>query len=131
MAAPPSIPPTCKILMSVSKNAVPTAQLPFPKRTPRNLLNPSMGVMPVRMACLPNSNWIATLTRQLTRMTQKVMKPPFAPSTVVAMSSPEPTMEAERMKPGPRKRSLPLREMGGSLMPGCDISNFMNVKQMA
>jgi hypothetical protein len=29
------------------------------------------------------------------------------------ISSPEPTMEAERMKPGPRKRSLPAKEVGG------------------
>ena len=47
-------------------------------------------------------------------MTQRQMNPAFAPSRVVAISSPEPTMEAERMKPGPRKRSLPVKLAGGS-----------------
>jgi hypothetical protein len=56
-------------------------------------------------------------------MTQNVINPPFAPSTVVAINSPEPTMEADKIKPGPRKLSLPLRDMGGSLMPGCDMTN--------
>jgi hypothetical protein len=35
---------------------------------------------------------------------------------VVAMSSPEPTMDAERMKPGPKNCNLPFQLSGGSLM---------------
>jgi hypothetical protein len=39
-------------------------------------------------------------------MTQKVIKPPFAPRIVVAINSPDPTIEAERIKPGPKNLSL-------------------------
>ena len=35
-------------------------------------------------------------------MTQSVTKPALAPRAVVAMSSPEPMMFADRMMPGPR-----------------------------
>jgi len=65
------------------------------------------------MAFLPNSSCNATFTKQLTMITQNVMKPAFAPSAVVAMSSPEPTMAAERIKPGPRYLSLPTKVVGG------------------
>ena len=41
------------------------------------------------------------------------MKPALAPSAVVAMSSPEPTIAAESMKPGPRYLSLPANVVGG------------------
>jgi hypothetical protein len=47
-------------------------------------------------------------------MTQEATNPAFAPSVVVAMSSPEPTMEADRINPGPRNVSLCRNEPGGS-----------------
>ena len=56
---------------------------------------------------------MATLIRQLTKMTQKVMNPALAPKTVVAISSPEPTIDAERINPGPRNLSWENIERGG------------------
>jgi hypothetical protein len=49
---------------------------------------------------------MATFTKQLTRITQKVIKPPFAPRIVVAINSPDPTIEAERINPGPKNLSF-------------------------
>ena len=46
--------------------------------------------------------------------TQRQTTPALAPRSVVIINSPEPTMEAERMKPGPRKRSFPVKLPGGS-----------------
>jgi hypothetical protein len=68
------------------------------------------------MAVLPNSSWIATFITQLTIITQNAMKPAFAPRSVVAINSPDPTMDAERMKPGPRKDNFDRNDSGGSLM---------------
>ncbi len=47
-------------------------------------------------------------------ITQKAMKPARAPNVVVAMSSPDPTIDADRIKPGPRNRRRPMSEVGGS-----------------
>ena len=55
---------------------------------------------------------MATFTKQLTRITQNVMNPALAPRAVVAMSSPEPTIAADRIKPGPRCRSCPKNVVG-------------------
>jgi hypothetical protein len=49
-------------------------------------------------------------------MIQNAMNPAFAPNTVVAISSPDPTIEAERIKPGPRNLILFKKVLGGSLM---------------
>ena len=59
---------------------------------------------------------MATLIKQLTKMTQKVIKPAFAPNTVVAINSPDPTIDADRINPGPKNFNLVKNELGGSLM---------------
>jgi hypothetical protein len=46
-------------------------------------------------------------------ITQKAMNPAFAPNMVVAINSPEPTIEADKIKPGPRNFNLLLKEVGG------------------
>ena len=47
-------------------------------------------------------------------MIQNATKPAFAPNVVVAISSPDPTIEAERINPGPKNFNLPAKEVGGS-----------------
>jgi hypothetical protein len=49
-------------------------------------------------------------------MIQKAVNPAFAPSVVVAINSPEPTMDADKINPGPRNLSLSIKETGGSLI---------------
>ena len=58
----------------------------------------------------------ATLTRQLTRITHIATKPAFAPSWVVAISSPDPTIEADNIKPGPRCFTVFPSVLGGSMI---------------
>ena len=53
---------------------------------------------------------------QLTRMIHSAAKPTCAPSVVVAMSSPEPTMDAARTMPGPTRRSAASIVAGGVSM---------------
>ena len=59
-------------------------------------------VTPSETVYRPSSIWTKTLIRQLKMMNQRSVKPVFAPSCVVTMSSPEPTMLAEMISPGPR-----------------------------
>ena len=54
------------------------------------------------------------LTKVETKTSQKSMKPTWAPRVVAVSSSPEPTTAALVIIPGPRKRRLPLRPVGGS-----------------
>src|SRR5688572_458010 len=115
-AEPPIIPPNCTILRVVNIPTVQTAHPALPKRMPGNLLNRFITVSPVSIACFPNSNCTATFIRQLTMITQKAIKPAFAPNMVVAINSPEPTIEADKIKPGPRNFNLLLKETGGSLI---------------
>jgi hypothetical protein len=49
-------------------------------------------------------------------ITQNATNPAFAPNMVVAINSPEPTIEADKIKPGPRNFNLLLKETGGSLI---------------
>jgi hypothetical protein len=51
-------------------------------------------------------------------MTHIATKPAFAPSAVVAINSPDPTIEADRIKPGPRYFDIPAKFVGGSSI--CD-----------
>jgi hypothetical protein len=49
-------------------------------------------------------------------MIQKTTNPPRAPKMVVAINSPDPTIDAERIKPGPRNFNLDLNVTGGDLI---------------
>ena len=102
IAEPLSTPPTCSGLMSIMTSQSQIDQFPLPIFGPGNWFSASKVVSPEWIACFPNSSCTKTFTRQLTMMTQRATNPAFAPSVVVAMSSPDPTIEAERMKPGPR-----------------------------
>ena len=52
---------------------------------------------------------------QLKRISQRSTKPASAPSFVVTISSPEPTIAPETMMPGPISRRRPARVRGGSI----------------
>ena len=98
---PPTMPPTCIILAIINSNHTQIDQFACPRRGPGSVLSDAMVDSPVPIACLPNSSCTTTLTKQLKMMNHIRMKPARAPTIVVAINSPEPTMEAERIKPGP------------------------------
>jgi hypothetical protein len=56
------------------------------------------------------------LAKQLTIITQKATEPALAPRVVVAINSPEPTIDADRIKPGPRNLRLLAIVEGGSFI---------------
>src|SRR5687768_10313934 len=56
------------------------------------------------------------LQKQLRMTTHSAVYPACAPSVVVAINSPEPTMEAARTMPGPIRRSVARKLTGGSSM---------------
>ena len=93
-----------------------TGHRAFPQIGPGNEFRICMEVFPVSMVCFPNSICTATFTAQLTSITQKVMNPARAPRVVVAISSPDPTIPAERINPGPRFLILSMNETGGTLI---------------
>jgi len=64
-----------------------------------------------------SSTCTATFTNVLKMTIHRIAKPAWAPSVVVAISSPDPTIEALRISPGPRYRTLCRQPVGGSLMP--------------
>jgi hypothetical protein len=51
---------------------------------------------------------------QLSRINHNATNPALAPRVVVAISSPDPTMEADRMNPGPRNLIFSEIFSGGS-----------------
>src|SRR5687767_1742452 len=61
-----------------------------------------------------------TLTMQARMTNHSIEKPSAAPTFGVTMSSPEPTMAALMMRPGPRCEAVPSHPRGGSsTSPGC------------
>ena len=71
---------------------------------------------PVVMDILAISSWRMIFKAQLKMMVHRVTKPAWAPRAVVAINSPEPTMEAVTMIPGPMYFSLPMNVVGGSFI---------------
>ena len=114
IAVPPNIPPTCTIFNNVSANIDQSAHPLLLIFGPGNLLKECITVSPEIIACLPNCNCMVTLTRQLISIIQNITKPALAPREVVAMSSPDPTTAADKMKPGPRCLKIPKKFSGGS-----------------
>ena len=53
------------------------------------------------------------LMKQLNRITHRATKPACAPKVVVAISSPEPTIDAQRIMPGPMRRRIARKVDGG------------------
>ena len=86
---------------------------------PKNLgpgtrLKASSGVRPHVSVVRPISIWAATLMAQPRMISQSSTKPASAPTIVVAISSPLPTMELARTIPGPRCASDCQSVCGGS-----------------
>ena len=80
------------------------------------LLKPERAGVPVAIVQRASSIWTATLTTQLKMTIQRMTKPTWAPSVVVAISSPEPTIDALKIRPGPRYFRLSSQPFGGSLI---------------
>ena len=73
-----------------------------------------MLVRPSAMANRPNSTWTKTLITQPSTISHNSQKPASAPVLVVAMSSPEPTIDAAIINPGPNRLRIPPSVRGGS-----------------
>ena len=70
-------------------------------------------VFPLVIACLPSSICANTFTTQPIIISQRKSKCASAPVLVVAINSPEPTMEPARIIPGPMFSNIPLSVVGG------------------
>ena len=57
---------------------------------------------------------------QLTSITQNVIKPASAPKVVVAINSPAPTIDADKMKLGPKNFNFPTKVEGGCFILSLD-----------
>ncbi len=90
---PPMIPPTWRGLINIMSNQSQVAQLPYPELRTGQLVERLESRLPEWIACFPNSSWTNTFTRQLTMITQSATKPASAPRAVVAINSPDPTIE--------------------------------------
>src|SRR5262245_44593901 len=108
------MPPTCNSVSMTMIAHAQTTQL-TPALGPGTRLKPSSPVCPVAIVYLPNSPCTTGLIAQLTRMIQSSVNPACAPSVVVAISSPEPTIDAASTMPGPMRPSAdPIVSGGGS-----------------
>jgi hypothetical protein len=117
-ATPPYIPPTCTIVSSTMTAQTHTSQFTR-SRGPGTRFRPSSPVCPVAIVYRPSSPCTTGLIAQLTRMIQSAANPTCAPSVVVAISSPDPTIEAASTIPGPIRRSaLPSDGGGASIASG-------------
>ena len=87
-------------------------------RGPGNVFNPTSVVCPRSTAWRPSSICTKTFSRQPRMINQSSLNPSSAPSFGVTISSPEPTMTALMMSPGPICRNTPPRERGGGTRPG-------------
>ena len=72
-----------------------------PSRGPGKVSNAASVVRPWVIAYRPSSTWTKTLIRQLRRISQRRLNPALAPRLVVLISSPVPTIDAARIRPGP------------------------------
>src|SRR3954463_3144241 len=73
-------------------------------------------VLPCVIAYRPISTWTNTLITHEIRISQSSTNPCLAPSAVVLISSPVPTIDAARIKPGPIFVNAFKSEVGGSWM---------------
>src|SRR4051812_13954430 len=111
-ATPPYIPPTCRSVRLTVRAHAHTSQ-PTPRRGPGTRSNPSRPVNPVAMVKRPNSACTTGLIAQLRRMIHNTANPTCAPSVVVAINSPEPTIDAASTMPGPIRPSAASVDDGG------------------
>ena len=114
---PVTIPPYCTKMTSCTSSHIQMVQLTPANRGPRKAFNATIVDSPLLIACIPNYSCTHTLTRQLRMTTHKATKPACAPSVVVMINSPEPTIDADRIIDGPRQDSLPIKDFGGDRIP--------------
>ena len=84
------------------------------KRGPGIVFIASSVVMPLEIAKRPSSTCTSTLIMQPAIMNHNRLKPYSAPTLGVAINSPEPTMQAVIMRPGPRCLRMPRQSFGAS-----------------
>ena len=90
-------------------------------RGPGTSLSPSSVVRPVVIVYRPNSICTNTLIRQPRMMSHMRVKPASAPTAVVAISSPDPTMDPAMIRPGPSWRRMSRILVGGARIPSCSF----------
>ena len=89
------------------------------KRGPGTEFSASSVVMRSTIASRASSICTNTLTTHARMMNHSIEKPSAAPTLGVTISSPDPTMAALMMRPGPRCDAVPSQSRGGSsTLPG-------------
>ena len=81
---------------------------------PGTVSNAASDVLPCVIAYRPISTCTNTLITQLSKISHNRLNPAFAPRLVVLISSPVPTIDAARIKPGPIWRMAVRKVRGGS-----------------
>ncbi len=110
------IPPSCPKPTIIMISQYQMIQL-TPSRGPGMRLSDVSVVSPCPIATRPSSICTKTLITQPTMISHSSEMPACAPVLVVAISSPEPTMLAAIMSPGPSWRRMPPGVDGGSSTP--------------
>ena len=117
-AACPTVPSIAAIWACVARVMMSQSQqsqdVPSPR--PGKVSNAASVVLPCVIAYRPISTWTNTLMTQLSRISQSRLYPALAPRLVVLISSPVPTIEAARIRPGPIWRIAVRKVRGGSWM---------------
>ena len=85
-----------------------------PTLGPGSVSNAARVVLPWVIAYRPSSTCTNTLITQERRISQSSENPALAPRPVVLISSPVPTIDAARMRPGPTWRIALASVLGGS-----------------
>ena len=110
---PPMMPPSW--ISATTMNTSQNQHSQFtPARGPGTSLKPSSVVRPLVIVNRPNSICTKTLITHPMMISHSRTKPACAPTKVVAMSSPEPTMDPAMISPGPSCRRIPRIVVGGS-----------------
>ena len=91
-------------------------------RGPGTVSSASSVVMPLEIAKRPSSTCTSTLIMQPAIMNHNRLKPYSAPTLGVAINSPEPTMQAVMIRPGPRCLRVPRQSVGASCGPSEDMA---------
>ena len=110
----PTIPPCWEITNRIIIAQYHTNQFTF-SRGPGTLFSAYKGVWLHVMVYRPNSICVETLITQPMIMSHSSQNPASAPALVVAINSPDPTIEPAIIIPGPSRRSVAPSVRGGSL----------------
>ena len=110
---PPTIPPCCEMTKMVMNAQYHSSQLTL-SLGPGTLFNAFSGVWLQVIVYRPNSICVDTFTTQPRIISQSSQNPASAPALVVAISSPEPTIEPAIIMPGPSRSSVAPNVRGGA-----------------